>query len=296
MKSQLDTLAGLIEAALAHDGEVPSAIHGLYFGRSSAPSRPVHAPQWPCLTLVVQGAKSLVVGQETFHYGPGEFVLVAVDVPTASRVVRATGAKPYLGLAVAIDPVRLNELLARSPMPASDDVPHDVKAVSVARIPEKLLEALVRLVRLLEEPQGIPAMAPLIEQEILYRLLTSPEGWRLVQIATKNSPANRVAQAIRWLKANFRKTLRIEDVARKVGMSESSLHQHFKSVTGLTPIQYQKHLRLIEARRLMLIDRLDVTSAALEVGYQSPSQFSRDFKRQYGLPPREHLTQASHPD
>jgi AraC-like DNA-binding protein len=168
--------------------------------------------------------------------------------------------------------------------------PHDMRAVAVNKANPDLLDAVARLLRLLDRPQDIAAMAPLIEQEILYRVATGPFGPAQLQIAMLETPTNRVAQAIAWLRQNFTRPLRIEELAQHVGMSPSSLHHHFKAVTAMTPMQYQKQLRLHEARRLMLSERLDVGSAGYSVGYQSPSQFSREYSRLYGLPPLRDVT------
>jgi AraC-like DNA-binding protein len=170
--------------------------------------------------------------------------------------------------------------LARSAI-ATDEM----RGVAVNAAPAELLDASVRLLRLLDRPEDIPVMAPLIEQEILYRLLTGPFGPRLLQITMTESPGNKISQAIAWLRENFTRPLRLEALAERVGMSVSSLHHHFKAVTAMTPMQYQKQLRLREARRLMLMERLDVGTAGYTVGYQSPSQFSREYRRLYGLSP-----------
>lgn len=192
---------------------------------------------------------------------------------------------PHLCLGMAIDSEKLLELLSRIdvPRPAAHTDGQRGMVVNVA--PPELMDAVVRLLRLLDRPGDIPAMEPLIEQEILYRVLTGPHGARLINIATTDSHSNRIARAVAWLKENFARPLRIEDLAERVNMSVSSFHHHFKSVTAMTPVQYQKQLRLHEARRLMLVERLDAGTAGHRVGYQSPSQFSREYSRLYGASP-----------
>jgi AraC-like DNA-binding protein len=186
---------------------------------------------------------------------------------------------------MAIDSARLREVLERIDVPSAAVAVHAMRGVAVHTAPPELLDAALRLLRLLDTPQDIPAMAPLIEQEILYRLLTGPYGPALLRIAAIDSPSNKIAKAIAWLRQNYTHQLRIEELAGQVGMSVSSLHHHFSAVAAMTPMQYQKRLRLHEARRLMLVERLDVGSAGYRVGYQSPSQLSREYSRLYGLSP-----------
>lgn len=276
-------MASIIARFTARDEECATAIDNLFLSRRSSTDKSVHTAQWPCFALVVQGAKSLTLGSHVHRYGVGDYLVVSLDLPVVSRVTEASPEAPNLGLGMRIEPDRLKELFGRiSTVPV---VPHDMRAVAVNRAPPDLLDAVVRLLRLLDRPQDIAAMAPLIEQEILYRVATGPFGPALLQIATIETPTNRIAQAIAWLRQNFARPLRIEELAQHVGMSTSSLHHHFKAVTAMTPMQYQKQLRLHEARRLMLAERLDVGSAGYSVGYQSPSQFSREYSRLYGRPP-----------
>lgn len=276
-------MASIIARFTGEDEECATAIDTLFFSRRSSTDKSVYTAQWPCFALVVQGAKSLALGSELHTYGVGDYLVVSLDLPVVSRVTEASPRVPNLGLGLRIEPERLKELFGRIGMaPAA---PHDMRAVAVNKAPPDLLDAVLRLLRLLDRPRDIPAMAPLIEQEILYRVATGPFGPALLQIAMLETPTNRIAQAIAWLRLNFTRPLRIEELAQHVGMSASSLHHHFKAVTAMTPMQYQKQLRLYEARRLMLTERLDVGSAGYSVGYQSPSQFSREYSRLYGRPP-----------
>jgi AraC-like DNA-binding protein len=269
--------------------EAGAAIGSLFLKRQVEPTQLVHTAQWPCFGLVVQGSKRIQLGTETYHYGAGDYLLVSLDLPMSSCVVDASEQEPHLGMGMAIDPQHLGEVLRRFGAGYADSAPDapeaSARGVAVSRASADLLDAALRLLRLLDRPQDIPVMAPLLEQEVLYRLLVGPYGARLRQIALAESPSNKVAKAISWLRENYASPLRIEDLADRVGMSESSLHHNFKTVTAMTPMQYQKQLRLHEARRLMLVERLDVGSAGYAVGYQSPSQFSREYSRLYGQSP-----------
>lgn len=272
--------------------DMASPIRGLYLKRQTAPTELTHTAQAPMFGLVVQGSKRLTLGSEVHEYGVGDYLLVSLDLPVSSCIVDATEEEPHLGLGLIIDPRQLHDVLGRfgngfADAQAAATVP--ARGLAVARASDDLLDAALRLVRLLDRPQDIAVMAPLLEQEVLYRLLVGPYGARLRQIALAESPSNKVAKAISWLRENYASQLRIEDLADRVGMSESSLHHNFKTITAMTPMQYQKQLRLHEARRLMLVERLDVGSAGYAVGYQSPSQFSREYARLYGASPLRDL-------
>ena len=279
-------MASIIARFATRDEERPSPIANLFFSRrSSTTHHCVHTSQWPCLALVVQGAKSLTLGSEVYRYGVGDYLVVSLDLPVVSRVTQASAEAPNFGLGLKIEPDRLKDLLGRVNVARSATASDSARAVAVNKAPPDLLDAVMRLLRLLDRPEDIPAMAPLIEQEILYRLLTGPFGTSLRQVAMLETPTNKIAQAVAWLRQNFTQPLRIAELASRVGMSISSLHHHFKAVTAMTPMQYQKQLRLHEARRLMLTEHLDVGAAGYSVGYQSPSQFSREYHRLYGLSP-----------
>ncbi|MDP9123432.1 MAG: AraC family transcriptional regulator [Pseudomonadota bacterium] len=277
-------MSGLIARYATDVGEVATAIDSLFLSKRTEPSQPLYTAQWPCFALVAQGAKSLTLGQEVYDYGVGDYLVVALDLPVTSRTTVASPEAPLFGLGMAIRPERLKDLFQRVP-PVPTSATDRARGVAVNQADEGLLNAVMRLLRLLEAPQDIRALAPLIEQEILYRLLTGPCGAALTRIAQTDSPGNRVAKAVSWLRENYTEQLRIEELAGHVGMSTSSLHHHFSAVTAMTPLEYQKRLRLQEARRLMWVDRLDVGSAGYRVGYQSPSQFSREYSRMFGVAP-----------
>lgn len=285
-------MSAIIARFTGADGEFHTAIGNLFFNRRTSPSQPLHTAQWPCFAMVTQGAKSLTLGDHVFDYGVGDYLVVSLDVPVISRVTTATPGCPHLGLGMAIDSVLLKEVLKRVDIPAG--VAGDIGSCGVAvnkALPE-LLDAMLRLLQLLDRPEDIPAIAPLIEQEILYRLLKGPHRPTLLRLAAIDSPGNKIAKAVAWLRQNYTCQLRIEELAGHVGMDVSSLHHHFSAITAMTPMHYQKRLRLHEARRLMLVERLDVGTAGYRVGYQSPSQFSREYSRLYGLSPSRDLDGA----
>ena len=289
-------LAALIARYATEDGDIGTPIDGLFIGRRSAPTEPFHKGQHACFALVAQGAKSVTVGSETHHYGVGSCIVISLDLPVISCVTEASPEVPQLGMGMLINGDRLREVIARLPVPHPAFATAPMRGVGVNQAPPELLDAVLRLLRLLDTPADIPAMAPLIEQEILYRLLTGPDGPRLLNIARADTPGNRIARAVAWLREHYARPLRIEDLAGDCGMSVSSLHHHFKAVTALTPVQYQKQLRLHEARRLMLVEACDAGTAGHRVGYLSPSQFSREYSRVYGLSPLRDIEAAREPD
>lgn len=267
------------------EGDGATAIEGLGISRRTSPSDPCHGSYRPCFAMVIQGAKSVQLGTDTINYGAGDYLLTSLDLPVAWRVVEASPEVPHFCITVAISSDKVLDLMGKSGLAKPLGPTKIQRGIVVNGATPELLDAAVRLMRLLDRPADIPSLAPLIEQEILYRILTGPAGAQLINIAIADSHGNRIARAIAWLKENFAGTLRIEELAEHVGMSASSFHHHFKSITAMTPVQYQKHLRLHEARRLMLVEGLDVGNAGHRVGYQSPSQFSREYSRLYGMSP-----------
>ncbi|AKU97854.1 Transcriptional regulator, AraC family [Labilithrix luteola] len=293
MDAKTESYRELVEIITRHtssDGEFKTAIPTLHLSRRSSPSQPLHTALRPCFALVVQGAKSLTIGNETLEYGVGNFLVASLDLPIVSRVTAASATKPNLGIGLAIDSDRLAGMFARLDVTKlTSTAGVTTRGVGVNRVSPPLLDAVVRLLRLLDRQEDIPALAPLYEQEILYRLLTGPCASRLLHIAKADTPTKGVAKATSWLADHFAEPLRIEELARRVGMSVSSLHHHFKAITAMSPLQYQKQLRLGEARRLILVEHLEVAHASFRVGYQSPSQFSREYARMFGKPPRRDL-------
>jgi AraC-like DNA-binding protein len=289
-----EEIAWLVARHAKDDGANATAIDSLLLWRNTSRSPSIHTTQSPTFGMVVQGKRSIELGGKIEQFGIGDYLFVSFDVPVASRVVEASAEKPSLGLGMAISSEHLHEVLARvdrPPHPTATEGP--CRSVIVARASLDLLDATLRLLRLLDTPSDIRPMAPLIEQEIIYRLLSGPYGGCLLQLAVADSPANGVAKAIAWLSKHYMQRLRIAELAEQVGMSESSLHHHFKAITRLTPMQYQKQLRLHEARRLIQIERRNIGSAGYAVGYQSRSQFSREYSRLYGVSPQQHVTSSS---
>jgi AraC-like DNA-binding protein len=281
-------LAALIERFTSQDGSHQTAITPLCLFRASSPSEPVHAVYEPALCLVAQGAKEVLLADEVYRYDQANYLLVAVDLPIVGQVIEARPEVPYLALRLNLDPREINELIIEAGIPAPVN-PGSGRGLTVSRIEPHLLDAVVRMVRLLETPQDIRLLMPLMMREILYRLLTGEQSTQLRQIAMANSQTQRIAKVINWLKFNYDKPLRIENIAREVNMSPSALHHHFKAVTAMSPLQYQKQIRLQEARRLMLSEALDAATASFNVGYESPSQFSREYSRLFGAPPQRDI-------
>jgi AraC-like DNA-binding protein len=238
----------------------------------------------PSVTVIAQGRKRVDLGTTSFIYGPSQFLLTAVDLPVISRIVEASEATPCLAMSLKIEMPVVRELLGREDIHATEAASGN-PAMSAGRASVEFLDACCRLLRLLETPQDAPFLGGLIQREIIYRLLRSDEGARLRSIATLGEQSHRSAKAIAWITANYAKALRVEDLAEIAGMGVSTLHHHFRVLTSMSPLQYQKQLRLQAARARMLTDDLDAASAAFEVGYESASQFNREYSRLFGQPP-----------
>jgi AraC-like DNA-binding protein len=281
--NELTTLASAVEKQTTADGAYNTAVPALRLSRFSAPSDLVAVVYEPSLCVVAQGAKEVLLADESYRLDPAQSLLVSVDLPVAARVVEASPGRPYLAVRISLDAAVVGELLADG---TATPLGPPARALAVTPVEPPLLDAVSRLVALLDSPQDIGPLAPLVLREITYRGLTGPQGLRLRQIASAGAPAQRIARAIRWLKDHFSDPLRIESLAKHVRMSPSAFHLHFKGMTAMSPLQYQKRLRLQEARRLMLGEGLDAAAAAYHVGYESPSQFSREYRRMFGAPPR----------
>lgn len=239
----------------------------------------------PMLGIIVQGKKEVLLGEETYRYGAAQYIVVSVDLPLSGFVADATPDKPYLGFKLSLDPYQLCDIITAQPNPNVSKKDDSVRGLFVSNADVLLIDCAIRLTRLLDTPQDIPILAPMIIREIYYRLLIGEQGSCVRQIATSGSNMQRIAEAIKLLLANFTKAMRVEDLARRANMSPSSFHHHFKKVTSLSPLQYQKQLRLLEARRLMLAENSNAVNAAYQVGYESPSQFSREYSRMFGASP-----------
>ncbi|MEL7555125.1 HTH-type transcriptional activator RhaS [bioreactor metagenome] len=261
-----------------------TAIGALSFVRWERPLEARSYIQEPSICLIAQGAKRIFLGKENYSYDANHFLITAMDVPFSAQILEASKEQPYLSLMLKLDPKAISQLLVDCDFPSAKQS-QSSKSVIVSELRLPLLATLTRLIDLLDEPDSIPILAPLIQREILYRLLVSEQGPYLRQIGTAGSHGYQISRAIEWMKHNFRKQLRIEDLASYCQMSTSSLHHHFKTMTSMSPLQYQKLLRLQEARRLMLAESFDAASAAFQVGYESPSQFSREYRRLFSASP-----------
>lgn len=288
-----DALAGsrqrLIHKLLRHSrcGEVLNhrALPSLITVRQDEVQSSVCGVYEPCVALVVQGRKSVDIGDRTLVYDAHSCFVTPLDLPGVATILDASPERPFLSLALRIDMHEVATLMLDGALPAAPRPSGDTRAMATTTITPPLLDAFDRLLGLLDSPADAATLAPLIQREISYRLLTGEVGWRLRQIATADGQGHGVARAIELLRKRYTEPLRVEDLARAAAMGLSTLHHHFKALTGMSPLQYQKQLRLAEARRLMLAERLDASTAAYRVGYESPSQFSREYSRQFGAPP-----------
>jgi len=270
----------------AEDFQTPIANLGLF--RRTGPTQPDYCMVGPSLFIVVQGTKRALFGQEAFTYDIHNFLITSLDLPAMMHIVEASEDEPYLGLMLRLDLRVVSEVMLQSGFSAPVGKVGE-PGMFLGRTSPALLRALVRLVSLLDEPESIPLLAPLIEREIYYRLIASDQSARLWQVTSTDSKTHRIARAVDWLRQNYSKPLRVEELASSVKMSPSTFHQHFKQITAMSPLQYQKWLRLSEARRLMLSENQDVSTSAFTVGYESPSQFSREYGRMFGAPPRRDI-------
>lgn len=277
-------LAGSI-ARLTEDGELrPSAIPGLSLFRRTEPSKPLTGMYEPSVCLIAQGAKQVQLGEDTYIYDASHYLFAGLHLPVVAQVIEASDEKPYLGLKLTFDYRDISQLMADSQLPPPRNQKTE-RGMATGRMNVPLANAFQRLVDLLDAEQDIPILAPVVKREIFYRLLVGDQGARLRQLAAMGTQSQQVARAISWLKENFSQPLRVDELAEMANMGTSTFHHHFRSMTALSPLQYQKQLRLQEARNLMLSERLDAATTAFQVGYESPSQFSREYSRQFGAPP-----------
>jgi len=283
-----DELAKLIERYSVQDGIHETAIESLYFIRLSHVSEPKYGVFKPSLCIIVQGAKDVWLAQERFRYSPADYLIASVDLPVIGQVVEASSEVPYLSLKLEFTPSQILEVLNDTEV-RSGLKENPKRAMFVSQIDLSLLDAVLRLVRLLDTPKDIPVLAPLFTKEILYRLLQGYHGTTLEQIAIEGSSTYRIKGVIEQIMTNYSQSFRIEELAQIAHMSVPTLHRHFKEVTAMSPIQFQKQLRLQEARRLLLAESTDAADVAFRIGYESPSQFSREYSRLFGLPPIEDI-------
>ena len=280
---RITELSALIDRHVVGTGICSTAMPHLSLIRADAPSTPTPAVYEASLCLIAQGSKRVSIGEHSVVYDAAHYLLVSVELPLVGHVLDASPERPYLCCKIDLDAAILADLMASE---GGGVARTDLPVLGVYPGDPDLLDAACRLVGLLDRPDTIRALAPLIEREILYRLLTGPHGPMLRHIATAGSHLNQVSRAIAAIRRRFDAPIRIDDVAAEAGMSSSSLHVHFKAITRMTPLEYQKQLRLQEARRLMLTEGATASTAGFAVGYESPSQFSREYRRLFGAPPR----------
>jgi AraC-like DNA-binding protein len=276
-------LADRIARAIPEDGAV-EPLKGLLLNRFSNPTEPLHGVSKPSFCVIAQGSKEVLLGESLYRYDPAHYLLATVELPVVGQVLEASAEWPYLSLRLELDPALVGSVMVEAGHLSSRNQ-GDVRALDVSPLDADLLDAVVRLVRLLDSPAEARVLRPLITREIVYRLLMGEQGNRLRHLALLGGQTDRIAEAIERLRRDFNQPLRIESLARELGMSVSGFHHHFKAVTAMSPLQFQKQLRLQEARRILLGENLDAASAGLRVGYDDASQFSREYKRLFGQPP-----------
>jgi AraC-like DNA-binding protein len=260
-------------------------IPGLKLHRRIAPTSPCSATYEPGVTVMAQGRKRVDLGKATFLYGESQYLVTSIDLPIVSQIVEASEEHPCLAMSLKLEMPVIRELLSRDEMQPAEAPAGGSPAMALGEMTVEFLDACSRLLDLLSAPRDAPFLSELIQREIVYRILRGPEGARLRAIATLGDQSHRAAKAIAWIKANYAQPLRVEDLADIAGMGTSTFHHHFRAITAMSPLQYQKQLRLQAARGRMLVDGLDAASAAFEVGYESASQFNREYSRLFGQPP-----------
>ncbi len=277
-----EELVERIARAIHEDGTV-EPLKGLRLRHSSVPTETIFSVSDPAFCVIAQGSKEVYLGGHRYRYDPYHYLLATVELPIVSLIIGASKAQPYLGLVLDLDPILVGSVMIDSGYAAPS--PTNVKAMNVSPLDTSLLDAVVRLVRLIDTPTEARVLAPLVTREIVYLLLKGNQGDRLRHIAVLGGYTSSIARAVERLRKDFNQPLRIDDIARELGMSVSGFHHHFKAVTAMSPLQFQKQMRLQEARRLMLGEHLDAASAAYRVGYDDASHFNREYKRLFGLPP-----------
>jgi AraC-like DNA-binding protein len=278
-----DELVERIARAVREDGRV-EPLKGLRLHRASSLTESVHGVSDPAFCVIAQGSKEVFLGDDRYQYDPMHYLLATAELPIVSHVIEASQERPYLSLSVKLDPTLVGSVMVEAGH-VSPRSHAGVRAINVSPLDASLLDAVVRLVRLLDTPAEAPFLAPLITREIVYRLLMGEQGDRLRHIVVVGGHTYRIARAIERLGKELDQPLQIDDIAGELGMSVSSFHHHFKAVTAMSPLQFQKQMRLQEARRLMLGEGLDAASAGYRVGYNDASHFNREYKRLFGLPP-----------
>lgn len=282
-------LAESIESFAGNENQVDTKIPGLRLSRWTTPTEPTSYTFKSSLCLIAQGSKRVILGEETYVYDATKFLVSSVDLPVVANIMEASCDKPYLGVILDLDLKEISQLIVDSNQPLNNSRQAQ-KGMAVGQLSMPLINAFQRLLDLLAEENNIKILAPLVKREIFFRLLSSDQGPHIQQIAAAGSHSHQISKAIDWLKNNYTQPLSINELASNSGMSKSAFHNHFKVMTSMTPLQFQKRLRLNEARRLMLTENFDALTATFEVGYESPSQFSREYSRLFGAPPLRDIT------
>ncbi len=283
LQANREELVERVLGVLREDGTV-QPLPGLHLARSSSKTSPLHGVSTPSVCVIAQGSKEVLLGERRYRYDPLHYLLTTIELPSVSQVVEASKERPYLSLRLELPPISVGSVL----LEAGHTQPRkqaNTRAIDVSPLDDNLLDAVVRLVRLLDAPAEAPVLRPLITREIIYRLLVGEQGGRLRHLAILGGETSAIARAVERLRQDFDQPLHIEDLAHELGMSVSGLHHHFKTVTTMSPMQFQKRLRLQQARRLMLSEDLDAKSSAYRVGYQDASHFNRDYKSLFGASP-----------
>ncbi|WP_193336924.1 AraC family transcriptional regulator [Devosia beringensis] len=289
MEQQLQELRKL--AARAENRITETGIPRVAMVQGEVPEHQLSAVYEPMINLILTGSKTMTVGEKTFDYDPATYFVMSVDLPAAGAIHPSSDGQPYLAVKLALEPTIIANLLAELPKPLGGQLFDS--GFSVAPVTPELLDAWLRMMRLLDRPDEIAALAPAYEREILFRVLQGPQGWMLRDIATPDTALSRISVAIAWIRRNFATPIRMEELADMVALSVSAFHRHFKAVTALSPLQYQKRVRLLHARSLLLGGQGNATSVAFLVGYESPNQFSREYARLFGLPPSKDLAKTT---
>lgn len=285
----LSAVTDFIGAEGGGEGHFKTPMSGVHILRSFREIPPIRRLYRPSLCVVIQGSKQILFGETTLHYGQMECLVVSVELPASGRMIGATPETPFVGLTIDFDIAMMREVLQQlepSPVPSSSAGP----CVFVGQVDDPLADCILRLVRMMQTPGAIPVLYPSVMREMCYWLFSGPQGGEMAKLASPETHSERVANAIHLLRENFNKTLRVEQLAEAARMSASSFHQRFKAMTSMTPLQYQKQLRLLEARRLMVENVANVSKAAHHVGYESASQFSREYSRAFGVTPKQDAT------
>ncbi|WP_226527512.1 AraC family transcriptional regulator [Metabacillus niabensis] len=288
MYLQQTELANIIKRKTDQNGVSLTDIPSLFFINRTSVTEPFHGVYKPSFCLIIQGEKEVFLAKERYVYSPADYLVASVNVPVTGQVIKASTETPYIALKLEFTPSQILEILDETKIQVGLEKKSS-RAIFVSKVEESLLDAVVRLVRLVDTPNDISILAPIFKKEILYRILQGPHGSALKQMAIEGSETYRIREVMSYIMNNFEKSFRIDELAELAKMSVSSLHRHFKEISAMSPIQFQKQLRLQEARRLLLLESTDAAEVSFRVGYESPSQFSREYSRMFGLPPREDM-------